>query len=300
MIFRKFVFKTLSHKFNYFAALLIHSLFFQFFQFIFFFFNFSFFFLFLFSFLQIWFTVNLCLNLSTFAFCSIIIFHLHLISSSSLTLSHSQPPSSPSPSPLPGLKQTLILPQNCLHQWTMDSDCDYSVYCVFFFILTCVLYVKSFEVSFIWRIGLLDKLNTSFKSNPFGAAMVRYSSNYMFDSPADLLSTAAFANEIFKTKTKTILAQNWTTKHKKSGQNRPFGALGAEMEAQYIPVSTYNIPYSRQLMDGGHLACWDSIWVVWNVWRTPGAAKRDILSQNWPFWGPWGPRRGPIRGQSVW
>ena len=38
-----------------------------------------------------------------------------------------------------------------------------------------------------------------------------------------------------------------------------FGALAAEMEAQYIPVSTCNIPYSRQLMDGGHLACWDSI-----------------------------------------
>ena len=56
---------------------------------------------------------------------------------------------------------------------------------------------------------------------------------------------------------KTILAQNWTTKLKKSGQNRPFGALAAEMEAQYIPVSTYNIPDSRQLMDGGHLAYWD-------------------------------------------
>ena len=38
---------------------------------------------------------------------------------------------------------------------------------------------------------------------------------------------------------KTILALNWTTKLKKSGQNRPFGALAAEMEAQYIPVSTY-------------------------------------------------------------
>ena len=70
---------------------------------------------------------------------------------------------------------------------------------------------------------------------------------------------------------KTILAQNWTTKLKKSGQNRPFGALAAEMEAQYIPVSTYNIPDSRQLMDGGHLAYWDPIWVVWNVWRTPVA-----------------------------
>ena len=85
---------------------------------------------------------------------------------------------------------------------------------------------------------------------------------------------------------KTILAQNWTTKLKKSGQNRPFGALAAEMEAQYIPVSTYNIPYSRQLMDGGHLACWDSIWVVGNVWRTPGAAKRDLLPKTVPFWGP--------------
>ena len=30
------------------------------------------------------------------------------------------------------------------------------------------------------------------------------------------------------------------------------------------------------------------------------APKRDILSQNWPFWGPWGLRRGPRPGQSVW
>jgi len=85
---------------------------------------------------------------------------------------------------------------------------------------------------------------------------------------------------------KTILAQNWTTKLKKSGQNRPFGALAAEMEAQYIPVSTYNIPHSRQLMDGGHLACWDSIWVVWNVWRTSGAPKRDLFPKCCPFGGP--------------
>ena len=86
--------------------------------------------------------------------------------------------------------------------------------------------------------------------------------------------------------------ENWTTKHKKSGKNRPFGALAAEMEAQYIPVSTYNIPYSRQLMDGGHLACWDSIWVVWNVWRTPGAPKRDLLPKMLPLWGPQECRRG--------
>ena len=85
---------------------------------------------------------------------------------------------------------------------------------------------------------------------------------------------------------KTILAQNWTTKLKKSGQNRAFGALAAEMEAQYIPVRTYNIPYSRQLMDGGHLACWDSIWVVWNVWRTPGAAKWIFCPKRCPFGGP--------------
>ena len=99
---------------------------------------------------------------------------------------------------------------------------------------------------------------------------------------------------------KTILAQNWTTKLKKSGQNRPFGALAAEMEAQYIPVSTYNIPYSRQLMDGGHLACWDSIWVVWNVWRTPGAPKRDLLPKMLPLWGPQECRRGLWRGWSTW
>ena len=83
------------------------------------------------------------LPFALFQFFILISYHLHLF-----TLSYSQPPTSPL-SPLPGLKQTLILPQNCLHQWTMDSDCDYSVYCVFFFILTCVLYVKSFEVSFI-------------------------------------------------------------------------------------------------------------------------------------------------------
>ena len=47
--------------------------------------------------------------------------------------------------------------------------------------------------------------------------------------------------------------------------NCPFGVPAAEMEAQYIPVSTYNIPDSRQLMDGGHLAYWDPFWVVWNV-----------------------------------
>ena len=83
-----------------------------------------------------------------------------------------------------------------------------------------------------------------------------------------------------------MLAQNWATKLKKSGQNCPFGALAAEMEAQYIPVSTYNIPYSRQLMDGGHLACWDSIWVVWDVWRTQGPPKGIFCPKRCPFGGP--------------
>ena len=74
--------------------------------------------------------------------------------------------------------------------------------------------------------------------------------------------------------------------------NCPFGVPAAEMEAQYIPVSTYNIPDSRQLMDGGHLAYWDPIWVVWNVWRTPGAPKRDLLPKTVPLWGPQECRRG--------
>ena len=43
----------------------------------------------------------------------------------------------------------------------------------------------------------------SFKSNPFGAAMVWSSRSYMCDSTAALMSTAAFANKISKTKTKT-------------------------------------------------------------------------------------------------
>ena len=103
-----------------------------------------------------------------FAICSISIFHPHLISSSSfypllLPTSHL-----PSPSPLPGLKQTPILPRNCLHQWTW-TVIVISVFCVFFFILTCVLYVKWFEVSFTWRIGLLDKLK--WVSSPILLAM---------------------------------------------------------------------------------------------------------------------------------
>ena len=91
------------------------------------------------------------LPFALFQFFILISYHLHLF-----TLSYSQPPTSPL-SPLPGLKQTPILPRNCLHQWTW-TVIVISVFCVFFFILTCVLYVKWFEVSFTWRIGLLDKL----------------------------------------------------------------------------------------------------------------------------------------------
>ena len=54
-------------------------------------------------------------------------------------------------------------------------------------------------------------------------------------------------------------------------------------------VSTYNIPASRRLMDGGHLACWDSIWVVWDLWLfyhgdssfSSTAAKKTIKLQPW-------------------
>ena len=36
------------------------------------------------------------------------------------------------------------------------------------------------------------------------------------------------------------------------------------------------------------------------AWGTSEAPKRGILDQNRPFWGPWGPKRGPIQGQSMW
>ena len=122
-----------------------------------FFFNFQFSFFFCFRFSNMIYSKFLSKPVNFFAICSISIFHPHLISSSSfypllLPSSHL-----PSPSPLPGLKQTPILPRNCLHQWTW-TVIVISVFCVFFFILTCVLYVKWFEVSFTWRIGLLDKL----------------------------------------------------------------------------------------------------------------------------------------------
>ena len=41
-------------------------------------------------------------------------------------------------------------------------------------------------------------------------------------------------------------------KTEKSGQNSPFEALADEMWAQYIQVSSFNIPASTILWDGGH------------------------------------------------
>ena len=89
---------------------------------------------------------------------------------------------------------------------------------------------------------------------------------------------------------KEILAQNWATKLKKSGQNGPFGALAADMEAQYVPLSTYNIPASRGLMDGGHLACWAQM-------RPLGAAQGPPGPPKGPFWtktGPFGGHRSRV------
>ena len=96
-----------------------------------FFFNFQFSFFFCFRFSNMIYSKFLSKPVNFFAICSISIFHPHLISSSSfypllLPSSHL-----PSPSPLPGLKQTLILPRNCLHQWTLNSDCDYTVFLYF-------------------------------------------------------------------------------------------------------------------------------------------------------------------------
>ena len=67
---------------------------------------------------------------------------------------------------------------------------------------------------------------------------------------------------------KKNLAQNGATTLKESGLNIPFRAFAAEMEDQYVRVSSYNIPASRMLIDGGHWAGWDSIWVVWDLYRT--------------------------------
>ena len=60
-------------------------------------------------------------------------------------------------------------------------------------------------------------------------------------------------------RTKLNLTRNGATKLKEFEPNSPFKALVAEMEAQYVQVSSYNIPTSRMLMDGGHWAGWDPI-----------------------------------------
>ena len=52
--------------------------------------------------------------------------------------------------------------------------------------------------------------------------------------------------------TKIKLGQKWSSKTEESGQNSPFEALADEMWAQYIQVSSFNIPASTILWDGGH------------------------------------------------
>ena len=56
------------------------------------------------------------------------------------------------------------------------------------------------------------------------------------------------------------------------------------MEAQYVQLTSYNIPASRMLMDGGHWAVWDTIW---NQIRLPGAVREDVRGlKRSPFGGP--------------
>ena len=52
--------------------------------------------------------------------------------------------------------------------------------------------------------------------------------------------------------TKIKLGQKWGQKTEESGQNSPFEALADDMWAQYIQVSSFNIPASTILWDGGH------------------------------------------------
>ena len=107
---------------------------------------------------QIWFTVNFCLNLSTFLpfalfqFFILISYHLHLF-----TLSYSHPPTSPLPLPCLGWSRLWSSPgivcTNGL--WTVIVIILY--FCIFLY-FDMYFVCKMIDVSFIWWIGLPDKL----------------------------------------------------------------------------------------------------------------------------------------------
>ena len=79
--------------------------------------------------------------------------------------------------------------------------------------------------------------------------------------------------------TKIKFSLKWGHKTEGIGANSPFRALAAEIEAQYVQVSSYNIPASRMLMDRGHWNGWNPIW---DQIRLPGAVR-----------GRPGPQKGP-------
>merc|ERR1719342_1287782 len=82
------------------------------------------------------------------------------------------------------------------------------------------------------------------------------------------------------------------TKLKELGPNSPLGALAAEMEAQYVQVSTCNIPamWPIQLDPNQVPQGWP-----WPSW----APKRDFMAQRGHFCGLQECCRGPLRGPST-
>merc|ERR1711951_134039 len=92
---------------------------------------------------------------------------------------------------------------------------------------------------------------------------------------------------------KKNLTWNGAIKLKELWPNSPLGALAAEMEAQYVQVSTCNIP-----------ASWPNQWQlgpnqVPQGWPWPSwAPKRDFMGQRGPFCGLQECCRGPLRGRA--